>query len=66
MNIEFTENEKVELTKSEVESLCDYFETFFIQNIKDDPDVDSLLWLDNMMSIWHKCGWRKRFTDGDE
>ena len=35
MNIEFTENEKVELTKSEVESLCDYFETFVIQNIKD-------------------------------
>ena len=30
---------KVELTESEAESLRDYLEVFFIQNVKDDPDV---------------------------
>jgi hypothetical protein len=34
---------KIELTESEASSLCDYLEIFFIQNVKDDPDVDSML-----------------------
>ena len=57
---------KVELTESEAESLRDYLELFFIQNVKDDPDVDSMLWMDNMMSIWRKCGGRKQYGDGGE
>lgn len=55
----------VELTDCEATSLCDYLETFFIQNVKDDPDVDSMVWMDNMMSIWRKCGGRKNYYDGE-
>lgn len=57
---------KVELTESEAASLLDYLELNFIQNVKDDPDVDSMLWMDNMMSIWRKCGGRKQYADGKE
>lgn len=56
----------IELTEDEAESLCDYLELFFIQNVKDDPDVDSMLWMDNMMSIWRKCGGRKQYADSEE
>lgn len=57
----------VELTESEAESLLDYLELSFIQYVKDNPDVDSMLWMDNMMSIWRKCGGRKNYADsGDE
>ena len=57
----------VELTASEAESLADYLDTFFIQNIRDNIDIDSMLWLDNIMSIWRKCGGRKQYNDeGDE
>lgn len=56
----------IELTQGEAESLLDYLELNFIQNIKDDPNVDSMLWVDNMMSIWRKCGGRKEYSDGEE
>lgn len=57
----------VELTKNEAESLLDYLDTYFIMNIRNDTDTDSMLWLDNMMSIWRKCGGRAQFSDeGDE
>lgn len=57
----------VELTNSEADALLDYLDTFFIQNIKDNPDVDSMLWVDNMMSVWRKCGGREQYSDkGDE
>lgn len=57
---------KIELTESEAASLLDYLEMSFIQNVKDDPDVDSMLWMDNMLSIWRKCGGRKQYADGGE
>ena len=56
----------VELTAGEATSLLDFMETSFIQHIKDDPDVDSMLWLDNMMSIWRKCGGRKQYGDAED
>ena len=56
----------VELTASEAESLADYLDTFFIQNIRENIDIDSMLWLDNIMSIWRKCGGRKQYGDGDD
>ena len=57
----------VELTEGEASSLLDFIETSFIQHIRDDFDVDSMLWVDNMMSIWRKCGGRKQYNDeGDE
>lgn len=56
----------IELTQGEAESLLDYLELNFIKDIKDDPDVDSMLWVDNIMSIWRKCGGRKEYADGEE
>ena len=56
----------VELTENEASSLRDYLDTFFIQNIRVDPDADSMLWLDNMMSIWRKCGGRKQYGDAED
>lgn len=56
----------VELTAQEAESLCDFLELNLIQNIRDDTDIDSMLWLDDMMSIWRKCGGRKQYADGEE
>lgn len=56
----------VELTQGEAESLLDYLELNLIQDIKDNPDTDSMLWLYNMMSIWEKCGGRKQYADGEE
>jgi len=57
---------KVELTESEAASLLDYLEINFIQNVRDDTDLDSMLWMDNMMSIWRKCGGRKQYADGEK
>lgn len=54
----------VEITENEASSLRDYLDEFFIQNIRADPDADSMLWLDNMMSIWRKCGGREQYSDG--
>ena len=53
------------LTKK-AESLLDFLELNFIRCVKDNPDLDSMLWMDNMMSIWRKCGGRKQYADGEE
>lgn len=49
----------IELTTAEADSLLDFLELNLIDVIRNDTDVDSLEWLDNMMSIWRKCGGRK-------
>lgn len=56
----------IELTANEAESLREFLELNFIQIIRDNPDIDSMLWVDNMMSIWRKCGGRKGYADGEE
>ena len=55
----------VELTDSEASSILDLLDFGFIEYIKS-SDADSMLWLDNIMSVWRKCGGRKQFSDGDE
>lgn len=57
---------KVELTEGEAESLLDFLELNFIRCVKDNPDLDSMLWMDNMMNIWRKCGGRKIYADGGD
>lgn len=56
----------IELTKAEAGSLLDFFESALLPTIRNDPDIDSLLWLDNLMSVWRKCGGRNTFVDGGE
>lgn len=57
---------KVELTEGEAESLLEFLELNFIRCVKDNPDLDSMLWMDNMMKIWRKCGGRKQYADDEE
>jgi hypothetical protein len=57
---------KVVLTEGEAASLLNYLELSFIQYVKDNPDIDSMLWMDNMLTIWRKCGGRKQYADGGE
>lgn len=43
------------LTKDECESLLDWLEIHFIDDIRNDTDADSMEWLSNMVSIYNKC-----------
>lgn len=45
----------IELTKSEVGSLMDFIEFNIFNVIRDYEEIDSVTWLDNMMSIYRKC-----------
>ena len=56
----------ITLTESEASSLLDYLDASLLPYLREDPDVDSMLWLDNLMSVWRKCGGRKTFADGEE
>ena len=49
-----------DLTKDEAYSLCDFLDTALIPYIRDDPDVDSVEWLMNMMNAYQKLG---RFSE---
>lgn len=45
----------IEITKDEAESLMDLIETNIFTIIRDDVDIDSIEWLDNIMSVYRKC-----------
>ena len=56
----------IEITESEASSLVELLDLGFIQYIKNDADIDSMLWIDNIMSVWRKCGGRKQWGEEDE
>ncbi len=45
----------IEITKSEAETLVDLIEAYIFEIIREDTGIDSIQWLDNMMSIYRKC-----------
>jgi hypothetical protein len=45
----------IELTKSEVDSLMGFIEFNIFNVIRNNEEIDSVTWLDNMMSIYRKC-----------
>lgn len=45
----------VKLTHEEAESLCDYIELHLMDTIRADQEIDNMMWLANMCSIWAKC-----------
>ena len=45
----------IEITKDEAESLVDFIKTSIFDSIREDPDVDSIEWLCNIMSVYKKC-----------
>ena len=44
------------ITKDEAVSLKDLIETDFFDSIRNDPDIDSLIWAKNILSVYEKCG----------
>lgn len=53
----------LKLTESEASSLKDYIETYLIQSIKDDEEVDSLLYVRNIISIYERLGGFDQYAD---
>lgn len=45
----------VEITKSEAETLANLIDLHLFSIIRDDPEIDSMVWLCNMVSIYEKC-----------
>ncbi len=45
----------IKITKSEAETLVDLIESYIFEIIREDTGIDSIQWLDNMMSIYRKC-----------
>ena len=51
----------VKLTHDEAECLMNHLEISILQEIKDDPDYDSMDYLVNLVNIYRKC--RKEVDD---
>nr|DAR21854.1 MAG TPA: hypothetical protein [Caudoviricetes sp.] len=45
----------IEITKGEAELLADLIEMNIFDIIRNDSDVDSIEWLENIMAIYKKC-----------
>lgn len=56
----------VELTKSQIENLMNFFEFDFIQSIREDEEVDNINYLVDMCDIYKKLAAAKeRLGDGN-
>ena len=53
----------IEITSSEAASLRDFIEFNLIDVIRNDEDIDSLLWVYNMLNVYRKCGGLKEYDD---
>ena len=54
----------IELTKGEAESLCDFLEMNLIDAIRNDADCDNIVYVENLIRVWRKCGGH-RVDDAD-
>lgn len=43
---------KVELTKSQCKNLADWIDIHLLEAIRDDEDIDNLLWVKDMILAW--------------
>lgn len=55
MSEEICRTDMIFITAHEAESLLDWMDCHFIDDLRSDDDVDSMVWLGNMMSIYNKC-----------
>ncbi len=53
----------LKLTDSEAASLKEYIEDYLIQSIRDDEDLDSLLYVRNIISIFERLGGLDCYAD---
>ena len=51
--------DEIKLTKGEAESLLDFLEYHLIDCIRADEECDNLGYIENLISIWRKCGGRQ-------
>ena len=52
------EKGEVILTRREAEAVKEFIEDCLIEEIRRDENVDSIAWLELMISAWRKCGGR--------
>lgn len=53
----------IEITSGEAASLRDFIEFNLLDAIRNDVDVDSLLWVYNILNVYRKCGGLKEYND---
>ena len=53
----------IQITDSECSSLKDYIKYNFIDSIRRDEEVDSLLYLYNILNIYKKLGGLEEYSD---
>lgn len=53
----------VKITSSEAASLRDFIEFNLIDAIRNDADIDSLLWVYNILNVYRKCGGLEEYND---
>lgn len=56
----------IEITSSEATSLRDFIEFNLLDVIRNDTDIDSLLWVYNILNVYRKCGGLKEYDDYEE
>lgn len=53
----------VKITSSEATSLRDFIEFNLLDAIRNDVEIDSLLWVYNILNVYRKCGGLKEYDD---
>ena len=53
----------ITLTDSEATSLIEFIDANIFDNIRNDIDIDSTLWLYNILNVYKKCGGLNQFSD---
>ena len=53
----------VTITDNEATALVDFIDANIFENIRNDVDIDSIMWLYNILNVYKKCGGLKQFSD---
>jgi hypothetical protein len=53
----------VKITSKEATSLRDFIEFNLLDAIRNDVEIDSLLWVYNILNVYRKCGGLKEYDD---
>lgn len=52
-----------EITKSEASSIKDFIEYYFLDSVKKDDEVDSLLYVYNILNVYERLGGFEAYAD---
>lgn len=53
----------IKITSNEATSLRDFIEFNLLDAIRNDVEIDSLLWVYNILNVYRKCGGLKEYND---